>query len=503
MPLLQGALRYLCLLRADPPGSPQKTDPEKNPRKNIDGNPDVQENIEGKLDGNRNNMAVVVMKVVSNDATNTTTLESDVAEETTVGSAALPEYREPSHVGQVSFNRAAVLAWDSESLTSLLALHKSMAAVLLQSERALGDNLAEDGDRNRSGSRTKNCSLDRSEDQTKGCDPDQSGDKTKDYSPDRAGDQAKDCDLDQSGDLTKDGDRDRSEDQTEDSGDPEIRRRTLSAELFKGAEASLVAALAAAAAGAGSVTSSRANSAAERAKSSRPKSGRPTPLHSSMPSDQFVQPNPSRFMLSSGEYSWADSRLLAGACNPSRRSTAGGGGSGQPEANGHLLAGRKSSGSTTRGGRDGPPNDPSSEDMPSALGEGRGEGGEGAGGGGGVEVKGEERGGRGSGYSNMMFPVPQQKAVVISTAGRDLIVELYAMRCTAREGLGALEGALRDAQEAVVLAPRAPKLWAKAASLALRAGIHAGGGGVREGNGGQRRTEIRRLVEVRSSRQYD
>ena len=102
-------------------------------------------------------------------------------------------------------------------------------------------------------------------------------------------------------------------------------------------------------------------------------------------------------------------------------------------------------------------------------------------------------------FSNRLFPVPEQHAVVVSTAGRDTIVELYVMRCTVKEGLETFEGALRDIQEAIVLAPKAPKLWAKAASLALRTGKHVEGrGGDGGGEAGPRRTEIRRLIEVRT-----
>lgn len=48
------------------------------------------------------------------------------------------------------------------------------------------------------------------------------------------------------------------------------------------------------------------------------------------------------------------------------------------------------------------------------------------------------------------------------------ITELCGMRCTAREGLGKLEEALEDVQRALMIAPEAPKLWVKAALLALR-----------------------------------
>lgn len=59
-------------------------------------------------------------------------------------------------------------------------------------------------------------------------------------------------------------------------------------------------------------------------------------------------------------------------------------------------------------------------------------------------------------------------ATFIYTSSPDEIAELYAMRCTAREKLGYTRGAFEDAREGVRLAPRAAKLWAKAASLALR-----------------------------------
>lgn len=48
------------------------------------------------------------------------------------------------------------------------------------------------------------------------------------------------------------------------------------------------------------------------------------------------------------------------------------------------------------------------------------------------------------------------------------LAELYGMRCAAREGLRFPEGAFQDCWEAVAAVPEAPKLWAKAASLALQ-----------------------------------
>lgn len=42
------------------------------------------------------------------------------------------------------------------------------------------------------------------------------------------------------------------------------------------------------------------------------------------------------------------------------------------------------------------------------------------------------------------------------------------MRCSALENLGLLGAALEDARDALKAMPRAPKLWAKAASLALQ-----------------------------------
>lgn len=57
------------------------------------------------------------------------------------------------------------------------------------------------------------------------------------------------------------------------------------------------------------------------------------------------------------------------------------------------------------------------------------------------------------------------------------------MRCTARERLGFTRGACEDAREGVRLAPRAAKLWAKAASLALRIeGCAAGSEGRKVGS---------------------
>lgn len=63
----------------------------------------------------------------------------------------------------------------------------------------------------------------------------------------------------------------------------------------------------------------------------------------------------------------------------------------------------------------------------------------------------------------------------------DAIAELYAMRCTARERLGFTRAAFEDVREGVRLAPRAVKLWAKAASLALRMECGAAGSERRRG----------------------
>lgn len=55
-----------------------------------------------------------------------------------------------------------------------------------------------------------------------------------------------------------------------------------------------------------------------------------------------------------------------------------------------------------------------------------------------------------------------------------VIAEILAMRSTAREGLGFLNLALDDVRRAIVTVPRAPKLWEKAACLALRVATDTG-----------------------------
>lgn len=382
--LLQGAITYLCLLRADPPGSPVEMGPETTPgHGNVDGKPASHEAKPAEVpekpaDGS------------SDAAPATTTAKSGPAVEP-VGSMTSPlaPCGLTPAAGKRNSKRAAVLTWDSESLTSLLALHKAMAAALLRPERdAMAAALLQP-----------------------------ENDDPKNH-------------------AMKDG-------------DPECRRRPLrlrsTEEVLKTAEASLATALAAAAAGAGSVSSSNYYVSSAEGNESSTGGERPAPP------DATSTP-----ALQSGDHSWADSRLLEG-CRPSPRSIAGGC-DGKP----------RDSFKQTGGGLSEPEPEPS-----------------------------VARGGR---FLNRLFPVPQQEAVVVSTAGRDTIVELYAMRCTAREGLGTLEDALRDVQEALVLAPKAPKLWAKAALLALRTGKHAGGGGDggRRGDGGPRRAEIRRLMEVRN-----
>lgn len=53
------------------------------------------------------------------------------------------------------------------------------------------------------------------------------------------------------------------------------------------------------------------------------------------------------------------------------------------------------------------------------------------------------------------------------------VAELYSMRCAAKEGLGLSRDAMKDCRAALAAVPGAPKLWAKAASLALRLGTDA------------------------------
>lgn len=62
---------------------------------------------------------------------------------------------------------------------------------------------------------------------------------------------------------------------------------------------------------------------------------------------------------------------------------------------------------------------------------------------------------------------------VVGSEHKTVVAELYSMRCAANEGLGSTEGALEDCRAALTAAPGAPKLWAKAASLALQLGSEA------------------------------
>ncbi|CAB1115628.1 unnamed protein product [Ectocarpus sp. CCAP 1310/34] len=68
-------------------------------------------------------------------------------------------------------------------------------------------------------------------------------------------------------------------------------------------------------------------------------------------------------------------------------------------------------------------------------------------------------------------------AATTPDAGSETMAELYAMRCAAREGLGSVEDACIDCRNALAAAPDAPKLWAKAASLALQSASGSGGKG--------------------------
>lgn len=68
-------------------------------------------------------------------------------------------------------------------------------------------------------------------------------------------------------------------------------------------------------------------------------------------------------------------------------------------------------------------------------------------------------------------------AAATANADSETMAELYAMRCAAREGLGLVEDACKDCREALAEAPDAPKLWAKAASLALQSASGSGGRG--------------------------
>lgn len=58
-------------------------------------------------------------------------------------------------------------------------------------------------------------------------------------------------------------------------------------------------------------------------------------------------------------------------------------------------------------------------------------------------------------------------------AGPKTVSEIHSMRCTAKEGLGRFEDAFKDCRAAIAAVPGAPKLWAKAASLALQLGSEA------------------------------
>ena len=370
--LLQGAITYLCLLRAAPPGSPEEAIPE---------NTQGDENSDGKSALHEPNQAEVAGTVAEGSDTDPATTAKRGSAVDAIGSTTSPQAScgiIPAAIKPKS-KRAAVLIWDSESLSSLLALHKAMAAALLKPER---DALPES-------------------------DP-----------------------VSQS---TKDS-------------DPECRRRPRirSTDVFKAAEASLATALAAAAAGAGSVASTNKYESSVEGEKNMMDSDRPP-----------APPDATGMPMLSGDHTWADSRLLKG-CRPSSPRSIAGGGDGKPN---NCV---KQTGEAT---------EPASE----LVGTGR------------------------SRFLNRLFPVPQHRAVVVSAVGRDTVVDLYAMRCTVREGLGTLEGALRDVQEALELAPKAPKLWAKAASLALRTRKHAEGGrgGAGGGDGGPRRAEMRRLAEVR------
>lgn len=78
-------------------------------------------------------------------------------------------------------------------------------------------------------------------------------------------------------------------------------------------------------------------------------------------------------------------------------------------------------------------------------------------------------------------------------ASFERIAELYAMRCTANEGLGLLQAAFNDVRNALTLKPRTPKLLAKAASIALRVESPKQISGVQDWAGAQRETvQVRR-----------
>lgn len=61
-------------------------------------------------------------------------------------------------------------------------------------------------------------------------------------------------------------------------------------------------------------------------------------------------------------------------------------------------------------------------------------------------------------------------SVAVVVVDSHTIAELYGMRCAAKEGLGFLQEAFSDCLGALAVAPKASKLWAKAASLALQVG---------------------------------
>lgn len=65
---------------------------------------------------------------------------------------------------------------------------------------------------------------------------------------------------------------------------------------------------------------------------------------------------------------------------------------------------------------------------------------------------------------------PARASAVVAVVDSRTVAELYGMRCAAREGLGLVEDAFSDCLGALAAAPKAPKLWAKAAALALQAG---------------------------------
>lgn len=72
-------------------------------------------------------------------------------------------------------------------------------------------------------------------------------------------------------------------------------------------------------------------------------------------------------------------------------------------------------------------------------------------------------------------------ATIVADADRKTVAELYGMRCAAKEGLGLTGDAFKDCRAALAIVPGAPKLWAKAASLALQLGSDADRGDERSG----------------------